>query len=564
MGKVLKFQSCAQGGEHTGFGAVTPTSYGYIGTPASYINTFYNSDPELKGKVTGIGNGWQKYVVENSGTIKFTVRGAAGGNTSNPGYSINPDTGQVSGTGNKPGRGAKLQGSGKFKKGDILYILVGMRGWCNTFKDWGGGGGGASVVLLDNPSGKYTFAPLNRKVDVLFVAGGGGGSYDDSSSSSRDGTDAVITDGTDTSGGSSSRTGGGAGLTGNGGGSTQGTAYNLLSGTPLSSNFFMWKRGGWGGGGDPYNGGGGGGGYSGGSSADTRGGYGGTSYINPDRITESFRGYATVAEDSGRNLTNPWTAYGHVELITGRSEHKYILAEDSDGYKWFNGTDKLDGSQNAAATEMWELLPDQKLPEELTYMTYGDTIITTDLGLQKNAKFLIASDEPEEKVIISAHANGTVVKQNKDVSLSDISLIKDVSSITNLTNLDVRFAISKNSGLSWQTYTPGGWVDIDITDKTIFQNQGYDLSKLSTIPIEAWNSYKAAVIEFAFCITQNGNNGNTIIDSISLTVDLVGSWRHFKEAEATYEYISDTEFKVTFHEAGNYKVNYLDTINTGS
>lgn len=294
------------------------------------------------------------------------------------------------------------------------------------------------------------------------------------------------------------------------------------------------------------------------------GGYGGTSYINPDRITETFRGYATVAEDSGRNLTNPWTAYGHVELITGRSEHKYILAKDSDGYKWFNGIDKLDGSQNASATKMWELLPDQKTPEELTYMTYGDTIITTDLGLQKNVQFLIASDEPEEKIAISAHANGVVVKQNKDISLSDISLIKQINSKVNLSNLDVRFAVSKNSGLTWQTYAPGGWIDINIKDKATFQNQGYDLSQLNTIPIEAWNTYKAATIQFAFCITQNGSNGNTVIDSISLVADLVGSWRHFKEAEATYEYISDTEFKVTFLQAGNYKVNYLDSLNNGT
>ena len=54
-----------------------------------------------------------------------------------------------------------------------------------------------------------------------------------------------------------------------------------------------------------HSGGGSGGGYSGGNSSDGIGGYGGTSYINPDRITETFRGYATVADDADRNLTNP-------------------------------------------------------------------------------------------------------------------------------------------------------------------------------------------------------------------------------------------------------------------
>ena len=89
-------------------------------------------------------------------------------------------------------------------------------------------------------------------------------------------------------------------------------------------------------------------------------------------------------------------------------------------------------------------------------MTYGDTIITTDLGLQENVRFLIASDESKESVSISAYANGAIVKQNKDISLSDISSIKSINATTNLTNLDVCFAISKNSGLTWQTYAPGG------------------------------------------------------------------------------------------------------------
>lgn len=79
-----------------------------------------------------------------------------------------------------------------------------------------------------------------------------------------------------------------------------------------------------------------------------------------------------------------------------------------------------------------------------------------------------------------------------------------------------------------------------------------------------WNSYKSPTIEFAFSITQNGNNGNVVIETISVIADLVGSWRHYKESEATYEYISDTEFRVTFLEEGNYKVNYLDSLNSGT
>ena len=84
-----------------------------------------------------------------------------------------------------------------------------------------------------------------------------------------------------------------------------GTAYNLLSGTPMTTSPTSARYGAWGGGGSPYDGGGAGAGYSGGTAANSRGGTGGTSYINPTLCTEIFRGYATVAEDSGRNLTNP-------------------------------------------------------------------------------------------------------------------------------------------------------------------------------------------------------------------------------------------------------------------
>lgn len=459
------------------------------------------------------------------------------------------------------GRGAKLVGKAKFKKGDILYILVGMRGWCNNGADWGGSGGGASIVLKDNPSGVYTFAPLNRKVDVLFVAGGGGGCYDSSFGTIYYGKDAVVTNGTNTNGGSSSNAGGGAGLTGNGSGSSSnGVAYNLLSGSVPTTAQYALHYGAWGGGGASYNGGGGGGGYSGGAASDSVGGNGGSSYINPNLCEEISRGYATVAEDSDRNLTNPWTAYGFVELELGRDENKFILAKDSDGYKYFDGAECIDGSTRPTFTNQWQLLTSQVVPDEITYLHYGNTVINNRIGLQDNVKFLVASKEAEENINISGNANGILVEQNDDVSISDVSLIKTITAITNLDNLDVRFAISKNSGKTWQTYNTGAWVDIDIHNKQQFMDNGYNLSQFSTIPLTDWNSYKAKTLKFAFIITQNGNNGKTVIDNIKILADLVGSWRHFKESEAQYEYISDTELKVTFLEGGNYKVNYLDQL----
>lgn len=107
MAKILKFKSCAKGGEYNGLGAVTPSSYYYIGVESpsnivNHIDSCYADDPNLAGKVTGIGYGWQKYEIPSSGNIKFTVRGAAGGTTGESGFSINPTTGEITGSGNRP------------------------------------------------------------------------------------------------------------------------------------------------------------------------------------------------------------------------------------------------------------------------------------------------------------------------------------------------------------------------------------------------------------------------------------------------------------------------------
>ena len=568
MGKILKFKSCVQNGEFTSLGVETPSTVYFIGvnTPAnidSYIASCYASDTNLAGKVNGIGYGWQKFVVPNNCKLKFSVRGAAGGATGRAGYTIDPVTGDVSGKGNRPGRGAKIEGTCALTKGSILYILVGMRGWCNNGDDWGGGGGGASVILLDNESGAYTFAPLNRKVDVLVVAGGGGGCYDESFGNKYYGHDADYNDGANTNGGSGGKPGGGAGLTGNGGGKY--TAYNLLSGNPASTTLNSSKYGGWGGGGRPYNGGGGGGGYSGGNATnDSGGGYGGTSYINPTLCTETFRGYATVAEDSGRNLTNPWTAYGFVEIELGRDESKFILAKDSDGYKWFNGTTNLDDTTNSSATNRWELLSNQNIPTQDIYNTYGDKVITSADGLQNNVRFLVSTIAQDEELDIVGQVSKTVVEMTKDCNTSNVDTISNISFTGDLTNVDVRFAVSKDSGTTWQTYRSGVWKDIDITDKDDFLTNGYSLNNFTSIPNGDIKTYLSNKIRFAFIIDQIGDKTATLINSIKITVDLVGSWKHAKESQVEYEYVSDTDLKVTFLEAGDYKVNYMDKIVTGS
>ena len=78
MGKILKFKSCAQGGEYTGLGAITPTNYYYIGVESpsnivNHINASYATDPDLAGKVTGIGGNNMKYRLLEMLSLQFVV-----------------------------------------------------------------------------------------------------------------------------------------------------------------------------------------------------------------------------------------------------------------------------------------------------------------------------------------------------------------------------------------------------------------------------------------------------------------------------------------------------------
>lgn len=90
------------------------------------------------------------------------------------------------------------------------------------------------------------------------------------------------------------------------------------------------------------------------------------------------------------------------------------------------------------------------------YADYGNTFITNRDGLLDRVRFLIMSKEAKENIEISGHINGALIEQNFDSSISDISLIKSITSTDNVENLDVRFAMSKDSGKTWQTYDAGG------------------------------------------------------------------------------------------------------------
>ncbi|XP_022777613.1 glycine-rich protein DOT1-like [Stylophora pistillata] len=100
------------------------------------------------GQVT-LSSGVQQWTVPHTGDYRIAAIAAAGG------YDIQTNSTQYR------GRGARMIGTFRLNKGEVIQILVGQEGGINTVKRSSGGGGGTFVVRGTNTP--------------LIIAGGGGG-----------------------------------------------------------------------------------------------------------------------------------------------------------------------------------------------------------------------------------------------------------------------------------------------------------------------------------------------------------------------------------------------------
>jgi len=557
----------------------------YVNTRNAFLTT-YASNPLLNNdQVKSIGFGWQKWVVPRNMTAEIVVRGGCGGHSAASTAVLNQSTGlYTSGNGLRGGRGAKLVGKLKLTKGEILYILVGLRGLCWLWGTIvGANGGGASCVLRENPQGNYTFNPTNKKVDVLFVAGGGGAAADsDPARLTNDlnalGKDASPNNGLTTNGGILTGTPlhqhtecPGAGLSGNAESYTNTVAthdklktYNLLSGTPSNTTSSRssygksvlnpWAT--WGGGGGHLNGGGGGGGYSGGNVIGTFvtpgslgfAGDGGTSYINPNYITEVFRGYETNV------AMNPYSIPGSVVITGGRDTTETLIAVDSEGNKRWNNINKV-----------WELHPTNPYGDiyPSTFLDAGNTETYDSFEglIPGDVKFYCSSPNLNKYLMIDGLARYQVITSTTELNMSQIDQIKNWNVKGLHASANIKCAISTDGGLSYKILSNYNWISIDIRDRELFWSQGISLADLNTIPSEKWLEGRPLSFRFAFIINQNYLYEQPVLSGIEVVSDLVGAWRKaIHGSQYDYEYIASDLAKITFNQAGSYKVNYLDKV----
>jgi len=544
-----------------------PTGETTFANVKSAFDLTYPISSNLYNEVKAIGYGWQKWVVPRSMSAEIMVRGGCGGHGANINAVLDQSTGfytDPNNLSNRGGRGAKLIGKIKLNKGDILYILVGLRGFCKGNEDHGGFGGGASCIFRENPLGSYTFTPVNKKVDVLMVAGGGGGAGDKDGGGSannptRMGGDASFLNGINTNGGLS-RPGefvtGGAGLTGNSTNGDMQPNFNLLSGTPRDSTDSRGTSNSiaatWGGGGCPDDPGGGGGGYSGGNSGlapdnNERRGLGGTSYINPAYVTEVFRGYeADVSK-------NPYSIPGSIIISGGRDDDEKFLAQDSEGNKYWNPT-----------TKNWDLIPTNPFGDILItdFINYGWGENEGLAGLVPGeVTFYCSSPRATKDLTIHGLARYQVVKSNIELNVAQIDIFRNWVIRGLHSSVSIKCAVSADYGITYQILSNYQWTAIDIDDRETFWGYGIPLTDLNTILNEKWKELRARSLRFAFIIDQNSLFGNPVLTGLDLNADLVGAWRKaIHGTQYDYEYIASDLVKIIFNQGGNYKVNYLDKV----
>ena len=118
---------------------------------------------------------------------------------------------------------------------------------------------------------------------------------------------------------------------------------------------------------------------------------------------------------------------------------KKQLVKDSDGYKYFNGTTLIDNTTNDSGSDTWELLPNQSIPTQDIYETYGKYIITSANGLQDKVRFLVSSINEDDTIDISGKVNKTIV-ETKDTNTSGIDTIKSITFTGNTAGATIKFA----------------------------------------------------------------------------------------------------------------------------
>lgn len=158
--------------------------------------------------------------------------------------------------------------------------------------------------------------------------------------------------------------------------------------------------------------------------------------------------------------------------------------------------------------------------------------------------------------------NNAIVQSEGDIPIDETLVITGIGMTNQITgNGSVKVAVSRNKGLSWQSFVGADFVDVDIASTTDFAEKGMTSDVLNAVTSEQWQAYRdtATTIRFAYLINRPSYADAVGLDMVTIQAEMLARWIPALTSE--YEYVfseTNQEYTFTFKVANDYKIRYLD------
>lgn len=157
----------------------------------------------------------------------------------------------------------------------------------------------------------------------------------------------------------------------------------------------------------------------------------------------------------------------------------------------------------------------------------------------------------DKKIVLTATPKSSLLIQNKDLELANISNI-DYFNLSTIEDT-VKIFFSLDSGVTWSFYNSQNIIEeITLQDPEYLYTKGMTLSEFNNPGYYDWNiALVNKKIRFAFVIT-----GTVELDELKMQYDLNGDWLEAKDSEYDIIYDSHGNMKVKLYCSGDIKINY--------
>ena len=157
---------------------------------------------------------------------------------------------------------------------------------------------------------------------------------------------------------------------------------------------------------------------------------------------------------------------------------------------------------------------------------------------------------------------GVSVECVENISLNGVDAISKITSTVTKTGAsDVKYALSFDGGITWQSFRAGAWVSHTIEDLAVFKSTGMTAAELTAItPV----NFKVAMGEaknfrIAYYLERTLFSETLSQTKMDVLVNTAGTFGLLTTDKYSFTYTPATKTLVyTFVYNGKYKINYLD------